>query len=351
MRVAEARAAAVDWVRRRARGEAGFVGAYFSGSTIGLPGDAELSPTSDVDVVVVTSGPVPPVGLGKFRHQGALLEITHLSRELFATAEQVLSSYHLAGGLRADTIIADPSGMLRRLHQEVARDFAEPKWVRRRCADALRRIESGLRVVDAAAPWHQQVTSWLFPTGVTTHVLLVAALRNPTVRLRYPAVRAVLTEHGLADRYPELLTLLGARELTAARVTEHLAALATTFDAAAQVSGTPFFFRGDITAEARPIAVDGSRDLIAAGLHREAFFWIVATFARCHAVFAADAPALGAMHEPAFRAAVADLGIASTSDLRRRADDVRRFLPRLVETAEIVLRAEAVARPTVDRLP
>jgi hypothetical protein len=29
------------------------------------------------------------------------------------------------------------------------------------------------------------LNAWLFPTGVTCHVLLVAALRNPTVRLRY----------------------------------------------------------------------------------------------------------------------------------------------------------------------
>ncbi|MFK4066636.1 hypothetical protein [Streptomyces sp. NPDC029674] len=31
------------------------------------------------------------------------------------------------------------------------------------------------------------MAAWLFPTGVTCHVLLAAALRNPTVRLRYPA--------------------------------------------------------------------------------------------------------------------------------------------------------------------
>ncbi|ASO21028.1 hypothetical protein FHR81_001997 [Actinoalloteichus hoggarensis] len=339
MLMSEARVVAADWVSRHARHTEGFAGAYLHGSTIELPDDAELPPTSDLDVVVVTAAP-PPTGPGKFRHRGVLLEVTYLGRDLFAAAEHVLGSYHLAGGLRLDTIVADPEGLLRRLQPVVAEHFGERRWVRRRCADALRRIESGLRTVDGAAPWHQQVTSWLFPTGVTTHVLLVAARRNPTIRLRYPAAKAVLADHGLDARYPELLSLLGVRDLTAARVRDHLAALATTFDVAAQVARTPFFFRGDLTAEARPIVVDGSRDLIAAGLHREAFFWIVATFARCHAVLAADAPELDVRREPAFRAAVADLGITDTGDLRRRADEVLRFLPRLVEIAEPVLRAE-----------
>lgn len=44
--------------------EAMFRGAYFSGSTIGLPDDAELSSASDIDVVIVTaqaeSPPIPP---------------------------------------------------------------------------------------------------------------------------------------------------------------------------------------------------------------------------------------------------------------------------------------------------
>jgi hypothetical protein len=53
------------------------------------------------------------------------------------------------------------------------------------------------------------VTAWLFPTGVTTHVLLTADLRNLTVRLRYPAVRELLVAYGQPEFYEELLALLG----------------------------------------------------------------------------------------------------------------------------------------------
>ncbi|MFB7847345.1 hypothetical protein ACFYXP_06125 [Streptomyces sp. NPDC002466] len=339
MRVGTARSAAVQWVAEHARPDAGFRGACFSGSTVGLPDDAELSPFSDVDVVVVTAAPGPPAGPGKFRFRDALLEVSHLPWDELASADAVLSSYHLAGSFRRDTVIDDPTGRLRELRADVSRRFAEPSWVHRRCLDAEHRIESRLAALDASAPFHEQVTSWLFPTGVTTHVLLVAALRNPTVRLRYPAAREVLDAYGQAHLYPELLELLGCARLSARRTGHHLDELARTFDAAAAVARTPFFFSGDITAGARPVAIDGSRHLVERGDHREAVFWIVATFARCHTVLAADAPELHRARLPAFREAVADLGIASTEDLLRRGEEVIAFLPRLRRTAERILAA------------
>jgi len=45
---------------RHARRQDGFRGAYFSGSTVGLPAEVELPTGSDVDVVVVTAQAEPP---------------------------------------------------------------------------------------------------------------------------------------------------------------------------------------------------------------------------------------------------------------------------------------------------
>jgi len=337
--VGSARAAAAEWVRRHAGREPWFRGAYFSGSTVGLPEDAELPVGSDVDVMIVRAEAEPPPKLGKFMYRGALLEVTYLSWPRLASVEEVLRSYHLAAGLRVDTIIADPSGELRALQRQVARHFADPQWVRLRCAGARTGIENNLRAIDPAAPWRDQVTSWLFGTGVTTHVLLVAALRNPTVRLRYLRARDVLVDYGHADLYVELLYLLGCAEMTPQRVQHHVADLARTFDAAAAAFKTPYRFSSDITAAARPIAIDGSRELIRTGCHREAVFWIVATFGRCHTILAADAPDVQRALAPAFDAIVADLGITSSDDLLRRAEAVTQFLPRLWETTEAILAA------------
>jgi len=148
----------------------------------------------------------------------------------------------------------------------------------------------------------------------------------------------VLVEYAHASLYQDLLRLLGCAELTPQRVDHHLRALARTFDTAAAAAKTPFFFSSDITPAARPIAIDGSRDLIRAGRHREAVFWIVATFARCHKILAVDTPqdAQRAL-APAFDDLLADLGIASTDDLLTRATSVIQFLPMVWAATEAIL--------------
>jgi hypothetical protein len=311
-------------------------GAYFSGSTVGLPDDAELSASSDIDIVVVTAQEDPPAKLGKLR-SGALLEASYLSWTELASADDVLASCHLAGSFRTDAIIDDPTGDLYKLHAHISRHFAARPWARRRCQDARRRIETRLVAIDASAPFHEPVASWLFPTGVTCHVLLVAALRNPTVRLRYPAAREVLTDSGHLSLYPALLNLLGCSHLPAQRVQHHLRELAATFDTTVQVgiprslsaaTSRPQHGRSRLT-EARGSSTQATTARPSSGSS--------ATFARCHSILAADAPQLHEALAPAFQAAVADLGINSTRDLIHRAEEVTRFLPRLWKTTEDIL--------------
>lgn len=85
----------------------------------------------------------------------------------------------------------------------MAADFAAPRWVRRRCAHAEARIRAGLDAARATAPWPDRVLRWLFATGVSTHVLLTAAL--------------------------------GCAHLTPERVREHIGALTVIFDETSQV--------------------------------------------------------------------------------------------------------------------
>ncbi|MCJ7842984.1 hypothetical protein MUB24_19300 [Lederbergia sp. NSJ-179] len=336
MKVKEAKTNAVEWIQTQACHEKGYGGAYFSGSIIGASDDTEISPSSDVDIVVVMEEE-PPLKLGKFFYKGTLLEITYLSWNQLTSAQNVLTSYHLAGSFRVDTIIDDPTGQLRRLQTEVSQHYSEWTWVRRRCKNALQKVENGLRSIDAAAPFHEQVTAWMFPTGVTTHVILVAALKNPTVRKRYLAAREVLINYGHEALYDDLLELLGCAQITPEQVQHHLYELGRTFDQTVAVARTAFLFSTDITMETRPIAIDGSYALIETGNHREAVFWIIATFARCHTILAADSPDLHLEHLPTFQAAVRDLGITSFEDLTNRAKKVIQFLPTLWEVAEDIL--------------
>ncbi|WP_280703493.1 hypothetical protein [Kitasatospora sp. GP82] len=339
MDIDTARGAAADWVRREGRRYEGYRGAYFSGSTVALGAGAALPVGTDVDIMLVIDKPVGGLKLGKFEHRGVLLEVTHLCWDRIQPAPSVLANYHLAGGLSRDTVIDDPTGELRELQAEVAHSFADEAWVRRRCDNVREKIETALWSFDTSAPWHDQVTSWLFPTGVTTHLLLVAALRNPTVRLRYLRAREVLADYGLTDRYPGLLRMTGCRNLTGERVERHVDALARTFDEAAALARTPFSFSSDITPAARPIAIDASYDLARRGDHQEAVFWITATFARCHKILATDAPEREHALRPAFAELLADLGISSTSDLLARVQETVAALPVVWQTAEEIIAA------------
>jgi hypothetical protein len=212
-----------------------------------------------------------------------------------------------------------------------------------------KRRYGGVLLEVTVLPWDQlrspeRVLAWLFPTGVTTHVLLTAGLRNPTVRLRYLSARTLLDDYGRPGFQQELLALLGCAELSRERVEWHLTAMTAAFDTAAAVAATPFPFSSDITPAARPVAVDGSRDLVGRDHHREAVFWIAVTYARCLATLASDAPAAAPGHLPGFSALLGDLGIASPADLGRRAGKVRGFLPRLGRVAEAILAANPDAR-------
>jgi len=119
------------------------------------------------------------------------------------------------------------------------------------------------------------VTAGLFGAGVTTHVLLVAGLRNPTARRRYLAAQELLIDDGHREFYETLLELLRCARIGRERVERHLDALNEAFDAAMAVATAPFCFALDIADTACPTAIDGSRELIAAGRYREAVFWLV----------------------------------------------------------------------------
>ncbi len=338
MRVKEVKAIAYQWVTAEAEKFPGFAGAFYHGSANWLPDDAVLPATSDLDIMVVFADP-PAVKLGKFLYQDVLLEVSYLSSDQLRSAETVLGQYHLAGSFHKASVIADPTGILTQLQVAVAEGYAKRQWVYRRCDDARNRILGNLASIKADMPFHDQVTSWLFGTGVTTHVLLVAGLRNPTVRRRYVAVRELLADYGYRDFHEKLLDLLGCAKMDSAQVEAHLAALTAIFDVAKTVIKTPFFFASDLNDLSRPIAIDGSREMIERGDHREAVFWIVATYARCLKVLYHDAPERYAQFILGFQHLLADLGVQSFADLQQRSEQLQAFLPQLWDVTEAILAA------------
>uniref|UniRef100_UPI00066E0109 hypothetical protein n=1 Tax=Nonomuraea sp. SBT364 TaxID=1580530 RepID=UPI00066E0109 len=367
MLIEEARRVAGEWARTEGARLPGFAGAFLTGSALWAEPGTVLPASSDVDVMVVLDDPARSAGGGKFRHRGVLLEVSCLPAAAVGSAQTVLGDYHLAGAFHRPGVLADPTGRLTSLQREVARRFAERHWVLARCDHALDRVRAFLAdVAETGAPPGTEpaepptaaagvgesagsgspagsegvgepagrVSAWLFGTGVTAHVLLVAGLRNPTIRRRYEAAGELLAGRGLSGYHEYLLDLLGCAALTPSRARHHLAALERAFDRAAPVHAPAYRFSSDITEAARPIAVDGSRDLIDRGLHREAVFWLVATYARCLAKLAAAGQEPGAGLRDGFHELLTDLGAGTDRDRRHRATRVLTALPDLRRTAE-----------------
>lgn len=335
-----AREIARRWVAQHAAATPGFAGAYFAGSINTLASDADLPHTSDVDVWVVLAGGSAPGKLGKVGYRGLTLDVACTSPDRLQSPEAILADYHVAPAFRTPNIIADPTGDLEALQAVVGARFAERRWVAKRCGHARDHALSYLRMLKESDAFHDQVIAWLFANGVMTHVLLVAGLENPTVRRRYVAVRELLAAHGRLDFHADLLESLGCARMSDARVERHLAALSEAFDAATAVIAPPFPFATDITAVARPIVIDGGRELIEASLHREAIFWIAVTHARCQKILHHGATSeVASRHETAFRNLLADLGVASSADLQRGAQHVENLLPSVWHVAAAIIAA------------
>ena len=340
MIVKDAKDVAHQWVIEEASKAPGFYGAFYHGSTNWLLDDAALPATSDVDVMIVLADPNPPDKLGKFIYRDVILEASYLSSDQLQSPDLILGQSHMAGSFRTPSIILDPSGQLTKLQAAVSKDYAKRQWVYKRCEHARDKVLRNLQGLNESEPFHDQVVPWLFATGVTTHVLLVAGLKNPTVRRRYVAAQELLTEYSHLDFYETLLEMLGCAQMSRVRVEHHLAALTDVFDVAKAVIKTPFFFASDISDIGRPIAVDGSRELIERGYHREAIFWMVATYSRCQKVLYHDAPVeMQDRFSPGYRQLLGDLGITSFADLQQRREQVKGLLPRVWEVAEAIMAA------------
>jgi hypothetical protein len=232
------------------------------------------------------------------------------------------------------------AGFCGALLSAVSRDYSKRWWVRQRCNNARDKILRYLQSINEEAALHDQVMACLFATGITTHVLLVAGLRNPTVRARYVAARELLADYGRVEFHETLLELLGSARISAERVSKHLAALTEIFDAAKGAIKTAFPFASDIRDCARAIAIDGSLELIGRGYHREAMFWIGVTHSRCQKILSHDAPGgLTQSFMDSYRELVNDLGVATFADIRGRCAEIERMLPRVCALADEIMGA------------
>ncbi len=328
-----ARQAAAHWVQTAGRKLPGFAGAWIAGSVAWLPDHETVPPWSDVDVMVVLDGATPPK-IGKLIHQGLLLEISFISAAEVAPGPMT-ANYRVSCGFVQGRLLADPDGNLERVKSELRAAFWTPEAVRDRIAQARAATEAGIGPSPASSASLGWQAMWVFPAGLPTHIVLLGAGENPTVRRRYEKTRPILERAGRVDLHEALLSATGYADFTRSEVLAHWEATRTLFDLAARhsSSATPFF-ASDISAAARPISIDGARDSIERGFHRESLFWLVATQSRSLAILEEVAPDLiSAAHRDAFGGLVERIGIATPADRAARGEAIIALLPELERVA------------------
>lgn len=350
----EASLAAEAWVRQEAVRTPGFVGALLVGSIRELSPTDPYPPGSDVDVWVIVEGPVPdarrdppsPLWPDKFAFRGAVLERGYFSWKSLRDPAAVLADPNLGPTLARAGLLSDPSGHLAGLTATVAAEYPRRSWARLRLEGAVAKVAEVCAEVervmhlptDELPPWRAVV----FQHAVHLAACLpaVAALRRPTVRRSLVLAREVLEAHGRADLAEALLGALGSVALGRAEAERVLAELEPAYDRAAAVHRTRFGRDWNVSPAARPLAIEGIRELLETH-HREAMSHAHVIRGIAQEILENDAPeAERVRFREGYLALLSALDMADEAGMGRRFAALMALLPALREAAESMLPAE-----------
>ncbi len=346
--VRQAKAIAHRWVEEAGSRTAGFQGAFFAGSINWMQDGDPFPSTSDVDVKIVVDDAVglPEVTRELLFIDDVALEVVYMSSKWFQSSSAILSDYRSACTFAKPNLILDRSQYLARLQREVMENYAGHAWIRKRCEQAFSELKRSLTMMNETQAIHDQVSSWVFTLIFLAHLFLVADLRNPTMRKCLVSVRETLSRYRLMPQFETMLEFLGCADKGREQVEGLLAACSNSFQAAVEVVRTPFFNTNLLRPEARPLALDGSQELIEQGAHRETVLWILVIHSWCQKALSNDGPAqmrdrLG-VH---YRTLLDALGIGSWAKLKARQATIEALLPRIWAAAETILEAN----PAIER--
>lgn len=290
-----------EWVDLHARHLPDFAGAYLWAGITALPLDALFPLYRDVDVVVVLSNPIQEDTQEAF-YRGLMLEIILKHIDAHRDVEAVLADPSLGPNVAATQILADPTGALVPLQQAVRASFGRRRWVQARCeaekATAAQQLAAMRQVSNPVLNQEPFWPVWQLLNALSG-LLAVADLKRPTTRRTLALLGELLVEHGRPELHEEALGVWGSAHLTRADVQVMLEQSVVAFDRSVAVYRTPTPFGFTIRAHLRPYLVDATQELIDAGHHREATFWIMTLITESYLVLQNDA---ADAEKPAFAA-------------------------------------------------
>lgn len=337
MNVREARSIARQWVADQVADAPGeLLGAFTWGSINWMAEEARLPASADVDIAVV----VRELDPGRHRvakrpYRGLAVEPCYVPRQRFASAEAVLGDYALAPNLVHGQVLLDPECLLERLRASVAPEYPRRQWIRRRCRQ---KRDEGVQF----AGWGEASDSFLFAAAVAfqavhqlAQMVLIADLRNPTVKKALLAAREVLSAYGLERGHQELLALAGAADLGRDALLAAAGRCRRALDLACRWKRTPFGPDNHVNEHARATLEVDVPACVAAGTGRELAAWVGFLHSISMMALRNDAPAeveAGAWY--GYLDDMATLGVATMEEARARVAACRRAFDRFTAVCD-----------------
>lgn len=174
--------------------------------------------------------------------------------------------------------------------------------------------------------------------GTLAQIPALARLKNPTNRRSLIVLKEVLSPLGRLALHESVLELLGSASLSTDSVEVYLSECIGAFDRAVEVYRTPFHGDWDVCPDMRPIIVEGTREMIESGCHREAVMWILVIRALAQTAIDNDAPEEERKTSSnRYRELVSHLHLLSENDIRERVETTIGILGEIMQTAEAII--------------
>lgn len=321
-RAADAVERAHEWVERQASSTPGFGGAHLKGSLLTAPAHAPWQAHRDVDVNIVLEDAPKSHRFTDAIYEGLLIDCTWIDATFYASAESVLTNIALAPNLALPgVILADPTGRLGALAEQVAALYGEERWVRARCLRCRETAAASLTVLEEAPLFDAATALWKLVERIGAQ-LAMAHLRAPTHRRCLVMIGELLQESRHGELHEAVLELAGFSTVTAEQALQLVDECEALFDRArARLDeGSDLPPGSRFRPQARSYVLTGSRSMIDAGHPREAMHWIVAQLSLVlGALLHLETGARRAEHRARLLEVVAGQGLATEEARRRRA--------------------------------
>ncbi|HEX7507928.1 MAG TPA: hypothetical protein VF550_14215 [Polyangia bacterium] len=337
---AEARSIAERWVAEELARLPGEVQCVFTHGSINWLADEDpFPPSSDLDLVVV----VPKVDNARHRprkrpYSGIAVEAFYVPREWLLSANALLADFRLAPSVVHGKVLFDPDRLMDRLRAVMAPELSRRQWIRLRCRSVR---DYAIPVIAA----FERSDSLIYLNAVTclavramAQMVLLADLRNPTVKKALVKVRDVFTAYDMAEEQRGLLLLFGAAELDNDSILVASSHCRQTLDEACRWLRTPFIGDNCVTVYSRPSLDVDVPACVAGGTGREIFSWLVTLHAHAMIALENDAPAaVVAAAMQVYLADMASIRAATLAEARAQMLACRPALERMVDLCDDII--------------